>query len=329
MVWQVPRERLTLQGRLGGLRNIGMSLRPGVGEVDFSRLLSRLRVKFRVDETAGAPSGVTVFTPVPEISVVQTEPLTVRVRAALTSASQLTWDFGDGTPAVRTARASNGIIPPAEATHKYGKPGRYVMTLRSVQDGSLSELRIAVVVSRTRKLGDPLIVFLPRFSFDTTARTLTIAAAGGLQETSLMLWRVGDLTAEGRSATFTLKPGHHTLEFAAVRQLRFRAYGRQRYLDGDTAPALPLSGLGATTNRTFDASGKETNGTGSPTPLPARNDLARRMFDGGEISPADDWTFELLPEDILGVPAAAAGSEPLDVSEIQDVVLSMEYDVEP
>ena len=192
----------------------------------------------------------------------------------------------------------------------------------------MSEFRIGVVVSRRQKLGDPLIVFLPRFTFDTTTRSLTISAGGAVQEASRMLWRVGDLTAEGNAATFMLKPGHHTLEFAAVRKLRFRAYGRQRYVNGDGVPPLPLSGLGAATNRTFDASGKETNGTGSPT-LPARNELAKRFFGGGEISPVDEWTFELMPEDILGVPATAIGSEPLDLSDIQDVVLSMEYDVTP
>ena len=329
MVWKVPRERLALQGRLGRLRNIGMSLRPGVSAVDFSRLLSRLRVAFRIDETGGTASGVTVFSPMPEIAVTQSAPLTVQVRAALNSASELTWDFGDGTAVMRTTRGGTGTIAPAEGSHAYAKPGRYVLTLRCVQDDSLAEFRIAVVVSRTQKLGDPLIVFLPRFTFDPTRRALTVAAGGDIQQTSRMLWRVGDLTAEGSAGTFTLKPGHHTLEFAAVRHLRFRSYGRQRYVDGGGARPLPLSGLGATTNRTFDESGKETNGSGLPTPLPARNELAARLFGGGEISPVDDWTFELMPEDILGVPATAVGAEQLELGDIQDVVLSMEYDVTP
>ena len=114
MVWKVPREMLALQGSLGRLRNVGMSLRPGVSDVDFSRLLSRLRVKFRIEETGGMASGVTVFTPVPEIAVTQTAPLTVQVRAALNSASELAWDFGDGTPALRTTRGGTGTMPPAE-----------------------------------------------------------------------------------------------------------------------------------------------------------------------------------------------------------------------
>jgi hypothetical protein len=320
MTWKVPRGMLALQGSPGRLRNIGMSLRPRAGDVAFSRLLTRLRVRFRIDEADGTASGVTVFTPVPEIAVTQTAPLTVQVRAALTGASELSWDFGDGTPVLRTTRGSAATLPPAEGTHTYVKPGRYVLTLRCVQGDSLSEFRTSVVVSRRRTLGDPLIVFLPAFTFDDAQGALTISAGGAVQDASRMLWRVGDLTAEGGSATFTLEPGHHTLEFAAARQLRFRAYGAQRYLTGDGAPPLALSGLSAATNRTFDESGKETH---------ARNDLATRLFGEGEISPVDDWTFELMPEDILGIPAAATGSEHLDLSDIQDVVLSMEYDVTP
>ena len=65
-------------------------------------------------------------------------------------------------------------------------------------------------------------------------------------------------------------------------------------------------------------------------PLPARNELAKRLFGKGAISPEDDWTFELIPEEILGLPAGTAiGEEELDLSEIQDVVLSMEYDITP
>jgi hypothetical protein len=319
MVWKVPREMLTLKGRVGRLRNISMALRPGTSDVDFSRLLSKLRVKFRIDEAGGLASGVTVFMPLPEIQVTQTAPMTVKVRAALSGASALTWDFGDGTPAVGTTRTGTAAIPPAEATHTYAKPGRYVLTLRSVQDDTLSELRVALVVSRSRTLGDPLLVLLPRFTFDPATRSLSVAAAGDVSQASRLLWRVGDATAEGSTATFALKPGHHTLEFAAIRQLRFKAYGTQRYLTGDAAPPLQLSGLGASTNRTFDPSGKETNG---------RNELANRFFGSGEISPVDDWTFELMREDILGVPAGEAAAEPLDLNDIQDVVLSMEYDVD-
>ena len=90
-----------------------------------------------------------------------------------------------------------------------------------------------------------------------------------------------------------------------------------------------MEGRSATTNRTFNENGNETNGTGTP-PLPARNELSRRVFGNGAISPEDVCTFELIPQEIVGLPAETAfGTEELDLSEIQDVVLSMEYDITP
>ena len=279
--------------------------------------MTRLRVNFRIDESAGVASGVTLFTFIPEIRVNQTAPLTVAVRARLDNAKELAWDFGDGKPILRT-------ISPAEATHVYERPGRYVIKLRCDHRNSLSEFRTSVVVSRNQKLGDPLIIW-PRFdAFDTTTKKITVKTGGDVQQAGRMLWRVGDTSAEGNSATFTLKPGHYTLDFAAVRELNFRAYGAQRYVKD--SQSLPLQGFTATTNRTFDVNGNETNGTGTTT----RNELAKRLFNEGEISPEDDWTFELIPQEILGLPAGTGiGAEELELSEIQDVVLSMEYDITP
>jgi hypothetical protein len=138
---------------------------------------------------------------------------------------------------------------------------------------------------------------------------------------------VDGVSAEGLSATFNLKPGNYVLDLVAVRKLNFKAYCGQRHVTS-SAP-IPLTGLTGTTNRTFNENGDETNGTGTP-PLPARNELAKRLFGKGAISPEDAWTFELSPQEIMGVPAETAiGAEALDLSEIQDVVLSMEYDVTP
>jgi hypothetical protein len=326
MVWTVPREMLAVNGDMGRLRNIGMSLRPGAPDAHFSRLMARVRMSFRVNESGGVASGVSFFTLVPDTMVTQTAPLTVAVRAMSDAATELAWDFGDGTPILRTVRSGTTTIAPAEGTHVYAKPGRYVMKLRCVQNDSLSEFRIAVVVSRNQKLGDPLII-QPRISFDTAVKTVKIITTGAVSQAGRMLWRVGDLSAEGNSASFALKPGNYILDLAAVRKLNFRAYGAQRYVK-DLAP-LPLQGLSATTNRTFDENGAETNGTGTP-PLPVRNEMAKRLFDKGAISPEDDWTFELIPQEILGLPAGTAvGAEELDLSDIQDVVLSMEYEITP
>jgi hypothetical protein len=326
MVWNVPREMLAVNGDMGRLRNIGMSLRPSFPDAHFSRLMTRVRMSFRVNESGGVASGVSFFTLIPETTVTQTAPLTVAVRARSDAATELAWDFGDGTPILRSVRSGTTPIAPAEGTHVYAKPGRYMMKLRCVQNDSLSEFRISVVVSRNQKLGEPLII-CPRIGFDTTAKTVTVITTGAVSQAGRMLWRVGDLSAEGNSASFALKPGNYVLDLAAVRKLNFKAYGAQRYVK-DLVP-LPLGGFSATTNRTFDENDAETNGTGTP-PLPVRNELAKRLFDKGAISPEDDWTFELIPQEILGLPAGTAvGAEELDLSDIQDVVLSMEYEITP
>lgn len=370
MVLNVPREMLALNGDLGRLRNIGMSVRPGAPEVNFSRLMTRLRMNLRVEGSGDAPTGVTLLSIAPEISVTQTAPMTVSVRAAMATATELSWDFGDGTPILRsgtqtvptdpvedpTSPANESLsaehtmaagettgngpmsstvegfaametLTPAEGVHTYAKPGRYVIKLRCVRGDRMSEYRFNIVVSRNTKLGDPLIIYVPGVAFNATSKTISVTMAGAVQQAGRMVWRIGDESAEGASPTFALKPGLYTLDFAAVRKLNFRTYSSQRYVKG-LAP-LPLEGLSATTNRTFDANGIETNGSGNP-PLPARNELAKRLFDGGAISPEDDWNFELLPEEILGLPAGTpVNGDALDLSDIEDVVLSMEYDVTP
>jgi len=115
--------------------------------------MTRLRMSFRINKTDGVASGVTAFTVMPDVSITQTSPMTVAVRAALADASELVWDFGDGSPVLRIVRSGTTPIPPAEGSHTYAKPGRYVIMLRSVQNESLSEFRFAVRVSRTHVLG--------------------------------------------------------------------------------------------------------------------------------------------------------------------------------
>jgi hypothetical protein len=319
MVWKVPRGMLTLNGDLGRLRNIGFSLRPGAPNAHFSRLLTRLRVNFRVHESSSGASGVTILTAIPAISVAQTAPLTVAVRATLDTATELAWDFGDGTAIRRTSRSNAAPLAPAEETHKYARPGRYVIKLRCVQNGSLSEFRINVAVSRAQKVGDPLIV-LPGITFDPASKRISLTTSGAVPEAGRLLWRVGDASAEGNGATFMLEPGHYTLDFVAVRQLSFRAYSTQRYI-ANAAP-LRLIGLSATTDRTFDPNSMGTGTNG--------NELSRRLFGSGEISPEDEWTFELIPQEVVGLPAGTdIGTEQLELSDIQDVALWMEYEVTP
>jgi len=92
MAWNVPREMLAVNGDMGRLRNIGMSLRPGAPDAHFSRLLTRVRMSFRVNGSGGVASGVSLFTLIPEPLVTQTAPFTVAVKARSDAAAELSWD---------------------------------------------------------------------------------------------------------------------------------------------------------------------------------------------------------------------------------------------
>jgi Tc toxin complex TcA C-terminal TcB-binding domain/PKD domain len=306
MVWKVSREMLTLADDLGRLRNIGFSLRPAASGIHFSRLMSRVSINFSVQE-----SGLEVHTPIPDsIKVEQTAPLSIIV-STTGSGMTFTWDFGDGTAIV--ANSAN-----SDVSHVYAKPGRFVITLRCVKDNALTEYRMSVVASRNHKLGNPLIV-LPNTTIKMEGDKVKISGKATSDEASRKLWQIDGKTVEGDNfeQELALKHGNYSLSFAAVRKLTFRAYSHQRY---DPSQALTLTGLTAATNRT-----EATSSSGSDF-----NPLAKLFFEKGEISPQDDWYFELLPEEILGLEGGAViGTEQLDLSGIQDVVLSMEYDVTP
>jgi hypothetical protein len=54
------------------------------------------------------------------------------------------------------------------------------------------------------------------------AKASKITTGGAIQQAGRMLSRVGDVSAEGNSATFSLKPGNYTLDFAVMKQRRWR-----------------------------------------------------------------------------------------------------------
>ena len=269
MLWKVSGEGLTSNNDLGRLRNIGFSLRPAVANEQFSRLMTRLLVNLRVNQdTAGNVNGVMpLLTNIPTCVITQPAPMTVQVSATMGQPlpSELTWDFGDGSPVL--GGTVSGTPPQMQATgsHVYKKPGRYTLKVRCVRGEILSDFRFSVGVSRTNRLGEPLFVTLNRVTL-TPEKLIKFEAGGMVQQASRILWRVGQVFAEGNSATFKLKPGNYVAELVTVRKLSFKAYCRQRHRVKPSNP-IPLAGLSGTTNRTFDENGNETNGTGNP-PLP-------------------------------------------------------------
>ena len=121
--------------------------------------MTRLRINFRVNQdAAGTVNGVTLFTIIPTCTITQPAPMTVQVSATMEDASELAWDFGDGSPILPGLPTGTPPIDPGAGSHTYTKPGQYVLKLRCVRGETLSEFRFSVVVSRDKKLGEPLFI---------------------------------------------------------------------------------------------------------------------------------------------------------------------------
>ena len=213
--------------------------------------------------------------------------------------------------------------------HRYGKPGRYTVTLRVVRNGRLSEFPADVVVSRSHRdrLRPPVTVF-PTFTRETgagvpTGHTRVVGVVNGPADDPVIAnWRVRDQRGmKGNRATFDLKPGEYTVFFTAVRTLKARVYCRQRHLTG---PAFDFNGLSLASNRRFDLNGTEITGSGQNPPA---NPVAKHLFADGALSPADEWTVEIpLSDNPCLRSVGTTDTEQCSLAEIQDVVLGLEYE---
>jgi hypothetical protein len=251
-------------------------------------------------------------------------PLLVTVQAEATG--EKSWDFGDGTP-----RQSDPSQPPKDVKHEYLKPGKYTVTLRVVNGGRLSEFRADVVVSRSHSehLRPPVTAF-PTFKvipgadpgFTRIECTLNTPATDPV----VADWRIAKLPSQkGNKVTFDLEEGNYTLSFTAVRPLTACAYSKQRF---DPNAGFIFNGLSLATNRRFDLDGNETTGTGTNPPA---NPFTTHLFSNGALSPADEWTIEIpLSDDNAFLRSVSATDvKQIDLSEIRDVILSLEYETTP
>jgi murein DD-endopeptidase MepM/ murein hydrolase activator NlpD len=87
----------------------------------------------------------------PTLGIKPGDPVTFQVRASRITAGDEVWDFGDGSPAVRTR--SDGNIKPlspdgyAVIVHRYGKPGHYLVHVHRQDDhGVTAHARLHVRV---------------------------------------------------------------------------------------------------------------------------------------------------------------------------------------
>jgi PKD domain len=299
MVWKVDSSLLTLTDQVGALRNVCMLLLPAAQRVHFAAMFSRLQVCFKLENGA-----ITLLGPVPVVRFELLPDLTLKASTNGVAGVTHAWDFGDG----------QGFSEGDSLERPYRKPGTYTVTLRVVRDGRLMDFKANVAVSRTHAFVSPMTV-LPVLTLNAGKVTVNASAAVGK-----MLARIGDQTG----SVFQLADGEHTFDFVAARALRFRAYCDQRH---QNTVVLDPGGLNLASNRRFDDVGANVTGV---TPNPPANEWTKQLFEAdarGVLSPEDNWTLELNLNDkpeLMGVTLPDVAQ--LDLSELQDVVLALEYE---
>jgi hypothetical protein len=317
MTWKVTRDLLTLTDSLGAVRNAAVLLLPESGQSNyFGRITSRCEVQISITSAGD----LKVLNKIPQMTFSPTDaanPLRIGTQVTLSPGEDASWDFGDGS--VQQSGANQ--------QHVYAKPGRYIVILRIVNDGHLSEFRADVVVSRLHSphLRSP-VTAIPTLQVITGADPGFTRIEGKVNTSAtdpvIAGWRVAKLPSQkGNQVTFDLKEGDYTLSFTAVRPLKGCVYSRQRFFPN---AGFEFNGLSLSSNRRFDLDGNESTGTGTNPPA---NAFTTHLFDNAALSPIDEWTVEIpfSGNDFLRS-VSATDVEQYDLSEIADVVLALEYE---
>lgn len=324
MTWAVDDRFVPAGFRAGRLRNLGLILPPAETRPHFGRLLAGYAVRVGLNPQNAA---LTRLTPSPSLSV-QISRLQVGVRVAFDQpASQVTWNFGDDAP-WQPATAS-GTPPAYDLQHTYARPGTYTATLRAVVAGRLYTYTARLAVAADRDLAPPLA---PAFTFvlappqrqpgpgsGVVCYRVDAALPAGVPA-SLVVNVNGRLYRSPGSVYVNLPEGQETdVTCSVIRDLQVEFSGNQ--CADPSASTLAVAGLRGASNRQFDDQGLLQ-------PVPP-NAWSTRIFGRGEPGPLDTWQAAL--------PVAANpflqvvdewGRETVDLSELADAVLSLEYEAE-
>ena len=312
LVWDVSPDLLTLTGSPGRLRNAGLLLLPSPRQPQYGRCHAWHRVDLRI----GADGSLQVLSEVPEVSFEIGGPgRFMQVTAKLKpDGADAQWDFGDDSAPVRGNTGQ----------HTYARPGKYVITLRLVRGGRLTEFRADISVSRTRIMVPPVTAF-PMLTKQAGMATPLIAKikASAADGKVAVNWQVmNGASASGNNVSFSdLAAGDHSLLCHVSRELTVRVYGQQQYKP-DAKLSMPTRSLAS--NRKFDAN------TGTDLTATTANAFTKHLFaaPSAALSPIDRWTLEILPADNSFLNAASDSDQiQLDLSAFQDVVWTMEYEV--
>jgi hypothetical protein len=306
MDWQITSDILALQGSLGELQNLGVLCFPSQKRPDLGRVMCSYPIEFQVD----AAGNLQILRALPLLSF-STNRLVLNATLNTPVGSTVMFDFGDGT----------GLLSSSALPHTYARPGRYDVRVRIAANGRLTEYRAAVVVSRQQIVLPPCIA-IPVLQPTVVGGKARIQPAlqGPSGESLAVIWRIDGEAPDsgGDPVTFTLDPGRYVLRFYAIRPLKARFYGQQRY---DPVTPLALDGLHLATNRTFDVT------TGNETTASV-NTFGQHVFGGATLSPIDRWTLQLPLDDNPGlVSVSSIDIKQYDLGELADVFLTLEYKV--
>jgi PKD domain len=265
----------------------------------------------------------------------------LRIGAALIAqaGATATWDPGDGT----------AILDGTTFEHEYARPGVYEVTLRIARGERLQEYLCEIALARDVLLELPLVA-VPELIKEPQSRAekrtirarATFPSENAPQSRTATTWHVVEAPRARRApddggasdpneAVFDLPlevvAGNRRLHLAyrAVRSQDVLFYSRQRYRR-EPGQTLHMAALNVATNRRYDAEGTQH-------PL---NAAAKHFFGApptAVFSPVDTWSFELpLPgngQQVPGpfsAPESKPGSLLFDSAQIEDLVLTLEYE---
>jgi hypothetical protein len=337
MVWPVGSESLTMRGRIGRLRNIGVTLLPQPSTPRLSGLMSFYRVRFLIEKGSGGSLNLRISQPTPrlEFATSGNDTLTIIAKeTGLNAPVKRIWDFGDGSGFTAEPAATQPM------THTYSKPGSYKVTMRATHQQRLIEMVSDVAVSRARGLLWRPLDAPPQLRSAPGAAAGQLKIAGklmlpqGMQGTEATWWLDGQAPLRSSGAgevSFELAPGSYSLDVRVVRSIKGNLLCDQISIPSNAAP-FDMS-LSLTTNLRFNEKGEEINDAPNQ---PERNPLTNQLFNSGILSPVDDWAFELplqyaSQQSSIFAPFAGVTSrdEPkYELGYVQDLLLALEYEVE-
>lgn len=317
--------------RAGRLQNVALTLQPTPATAHFGRIISSLSIDL---EIARGSRYLTVKTPIPQVRWFQVKGLTVSGQ----------FRFFSGPPGVKNTTYApvtqieicagednhfESVDVTESYAHTYRQPGVYTITLRAVSNNRRYTYTYAVAVSESQNLKEPLTSTFGVFLKEREEHAAICGLSRSEDDSSGIqwYWSVGEQSGRTRNsvAECTFADGEpYRLHCVTMRNLNARILTEQCY---QPANGIVIAGLGTTTNRQIADDGNIVNGTDDIPPL---NHLAKHFFgDQGqhELSPLDQWTLE-LPLDINPCLESVTTSDAVvpDLSEIQDVILSLEYE---